>query len=145
METIGKRVTDEERLERIKTLFPDEKEARDILAYDKLVDSTDERTEYDLPEEQEKLARKYCRTGTRKAPPAYNWKQKKERKPNATKGGIITELTSFLENKSSFAVENLTIPNKEGIIDFQIGERMYSVTLTQHNVGWTRKKQKGYY
>ena len=39
MVIIAQRVTDAERLERIKRVFPDEKEAQDILAYDKAVEA----------------------------------------------------------------------------------------------------------
>lgn len=81
------------------------------------------------------------RTGTRKTT-AYKFDKKVTRKPNATKGGIIQELANFLSSASAFEIENLTIPLPEGAIDFQVGDKIYSLTLTQHNAGWVRKKKQ---
>lgn len=120
-------------------MFPDEKEALSILEYDKLVEAG-KPTQYDLSPEQEKEARKWMRTGTRKAT-AYKFNQPKTRKPNATKGGIIQELAKFLSEASAFEIRNLTIPLPEGAIDFEVGDKVYSLTLTQHNAGWVRKKK----
>lgn len=134
MSTIAQRITDAERLARIQTLFPDEAEAKEILAYDKAVEAG-EKTPYDLSPEQEKIARKYSHTGTRKAPMAYKF-NKRERKPNATKGGIIAELADFMEKHSNFEVQNLAITNKERQISFMIGEETFELTLVQ------KRKQK---
>lgn len=103
-------------------------EAEDIIAYDKAVDRG-EKTKYDLTAEQEKETRKY-RQADRK-PPVYNWQGKRERKPNATKGGLIAELFKFLTENSEFAVENAEITNKERQIAFQIGEDRFELTLVQ--------------
>ena len=129
MLTIASRITDVERLERIKKVFPDEKEAQDILAYDKAVEA-DEKTEYDLSPEKEKIAKKFSHAGTRKAPTAYKF-TKRERKPNATKGGIIAELADFLEHNSNFDVSNLAITNKERQISFMVGGETFELTLVQ--------------
>lgn len=126
---IASRATDAERLERIKRVFPDDKEARDILAYDKAVEAG-EKTPYDLSPEQEKIAKKFAHTGTRKTPTAYKLAPR-QRKPNATKGGIIAELADFMEHNSNFAVANLAITNKERQIAFKIGDDSFELTLVQ--------------
>lgn len=126
---IASRVTDAERLERIKRVFPDDKEARDILAYDKAVEAG-EKTPYDLSPEQEKIAKKFAHTGTRKTPTAYKFTPR-QRKPNATKGGIIAELADFMEHNSNFAVTDLAITNKERQIAFKIGDDSFELTLVQ--------------
>lgn len=129
MVIIAQRVTDAERLERIKRVFPDEKEAQDILAYDKAVEAG-EKTEYDLLPDKLKVAQKYAHAGTRKAPTAYKF-TKRERKPNATKGGIIAELAEFMEHNSNFDVSNLAITNKERQISFMVGGETFELTLVQ--------------
>lgn len=106
-----------------------EQEEKDLLIYDKAVEHG-EKTEHDLSPEQAKIAQKYAHTGTRKAPTAYKF-TKRERKPNATKGGIITELATFFEEKSDFSAENVQILNKERQISFQIGDETYELTLVQ--------------
>lgn len=126
---IASRVTDAERLERIKRVFPDDKEARDILAYDKAVERG-EKTEFDLPPDKEKAAKKFAHTGTRKTPTAYKFTPR-QRKPNATKGGIIAELADFMEHNSNFAVVDLAITNKERQIAFKIGDDSFELTLVQ--------------
>lgn len=65
------------------------------MAYDKAVEA-DKKTEYDLPPEKAKIAQKFAHAGTRKQPTAYKFTTR-QRKPNATKGGIIAELAEFLE------------------------------------------------
>ena len=129
MISTAQRITDAERLARIKTLFPDDVEAQDILAYDKAVDAG-QKTPYDLPPDKEKAAKKYAHAGTRKAPTAYKF-TKRERKPNATKGGIIAELADFMEKHSNFEVYNLAITNKERQISFMVGGETFELTLVQ--------------
>lgn len=104
-------------------------EAQKILAYDKAVDRG-EKTEHDLPQDKLEVARKFAHTGTRKAPTVYKF-TKRERKPNATKAGIIAELFTFLSENSDFAVENAEITNKERQIAFKIGEDSFELTLVQ--------------
>lgn len=104
-------------------------EAEDVYDYDCKV-KRDEKTEYDLPPDKMKIAQMYTRTGTRKMPTAYKF-TKRERKPNATKGGLIEEFATFLTEKSDFAVENVQIVNKERQIQFTIGENTFEITLVQ--------------
>lgn len=114
-----------ERIMRI--LDVDEKQADEIIAYDKAVDRG-EKTPYDLTKEQEKEVKKY-RQADRK-PTAYKF-PKKERKPNATKGGLIEEFYKFLNENCSFEVKNCEITNKERQIAFTIGDNSFELTLVQ--------------
>lgn len=122
-------MTDAQRLERIMRVFPDEQEARDILAYDKAVEAG-EKTEHDLPPDKAKAAQKFAHAGTRRTPTTYKF-NKRERKPNATKGGIIAELAEFMEKHSNFNVSNLVITNKERQISFEVGAETFELTLVQ--------------
>ena len=106
-----------------------EAEAKDIYAYDCAV-AKGEKTEHDLSPDKAKIAQKFAHAGTRKAPTAYKFTQR-QRKPNATKGGIISELAEFFEKNSQFNIENLQITNKERQISFTIGEETFEVTLVQ--------------
>lgn len=114
-------------------------EAENIFASDQAIERG-EKQDFDLPSDKLKIAQKFAHTGTRevkektenkKNGAAYNF-TKRERKPNATKGGIINELADFLQTNSQFSIENLTIPNKEQKISFSIGGVDFSLTLTQH-------------
>lgn len=107
----------------------DRQEAEQVYEYDKAVDH-DERTEYDLPPEKLKVERQMARTGTRKKPMVPKL-TKRERKPNATKGGIIAELAQFLTENSDFSVESVEIVNKERQIAFSIGGDKFELTLVQ--------------
>ena len=115
----------------------DKEEAERIYDYDKAVDH-DEATEFDLPPDKLKIAQKFAHTGTRKNPPVYKF-TKRERKPNATKGGIIAEIAQFLTESSEFSVTNLEITNKERQISFEIGADKFELTLVQ------KRKPKTWY
>ena len=106
-----------------------EEEKQELLAYDKAVERG-EKTEYDLKGEKAKAAQKYAHTGTRKVPTAYKFTTR-QRKPNATKGGIIAELAEFLEKHSQFSISELDITNKERQVAFKIGEDSFELTLVQ--------------
>lgn len=110
-------------------------EADDIIKTDKMIDKG-ERTPYDLDPETEKMAKKFANTTERKKPTVYSF-QKRERKANPTKGGIIAELAKFLENDSEFATESVEITNKERQISFSVGSEKYELTLVQ------KRKTKG--
>lgn len=104
-------------------------EAREIYAADVAIDHN-EPQDFDLPPDKVKVAQSFARTGTRKTPTAYKF-TKRERKPNATKAGIIAEIAQFLSEKSEFSVENMEITNKERQISFKIGDDCFEVTLVQ--------------
>lgn len=107
-------------------------EAEEIYAYDKALDPG-ERTEFDLPPEKEEVAKKMAHTGTReKKTPMIPNLTKRDRKPNATKGGVVSEIATFLEKDSEFDIKYLQVPNKEGKISFMIGDKWYTWALTEH-------------
>lgn len=107
----------------------DRAEAEQVYEYDCKVDAG-EKTEHDLTAAQQKIAQKFAHAGTRKTPTAYKFTQR-QRKPNATKAGIIAEIAEFLEKNSQFSVENLQVTNKERQISFEIGGEKYEFTLVQ--------------
>lgn len=111
----------------MRVLEVSEKEADEILAYDNAVDKG-LKTQYDFTKEQEKETRKY-RQADRK-PTAYKF-TKRERKPNATKGGLIQEFFEFLNEKSSFDISNCKITNKERQIAFSVADNDFELTLVQ--------------
>lgn len=104
-------------------------EAEALYDSDKAIDRG-EKQPFDLTPEQAKEAKKACHTGTRKTPTTYKF-TKRERKPNATKGGIISKLAQFLSASSGFEVENLEITNKERQVAFEIGGEKFELTLVQ--------------
>lgn len=111
----------------MRVLEVSEKEADEILAYDNAVDKG-LKTQYDFTKEQEKETRKY-RQADRK-PTAYKF-TKRERKPNATKGGLIQEFFEFLKEKSNFDISNCKITNKERQIAFSVADNDFELTLVQ--------------
>lgn len=112
--------------------FTDE-EIEDVIKADDAIDHG-EKVEFDLDPEKEKEAKKYIKSGTRKAPVNYqldNTGGKRSRKENPTKNAIIAEIAKFLEEISENACENVVITNKERQIAFTIGENSYELTLVQ--------------
>nr|DAN98389.1 MAG TPA: hypothetical protein [Caudoviricetes sp.] len=126
---ISSRISDAERIARYKALQLTPEQEAELLAYDKAVEA-DKKTEYDLPPDKAKIAQKFAHAGTRKAPTAYKFTPR-QRKPNATKGGIIAELAEFLEKNSQFSIADLSITNKERQIAFSIGGDSFELTLVQ--------------
>ena len=114
----------------IRILGVTEAEADEILACDKKIEQGKERMSFDLDPETEKMAKKFANAGERKKPIMFDGKAR-QRKANPTKGGIITELATFLTENSEFATENVEITNKERQIAFKIGENLYELTLVQ--------------
>lgn len=121
----------EEQIKRImEGLRCSREEAEQIYADDKAIDRG-ERMSFDLSKEQEKEAKKYVRSGTRKTPPAYkldNEGGKRSRKENPTKATIISEIAEFLTEKGYEMVE---ITNKERQIALKVGENSFELTLVQ--------------
>ncbi len=85
--------------------------------------------DFDLTPEQQKIAKQYTKTGTRKTT-AYNFSTRK-RKENPTKATVIAELFKFLTENDEISAENINILNKERQISFKIGENDYELTLIQ--------------
>lgn len=105
-------------------------EAEDIIKSDNAIDHN-KKVYFDLdPKLEKEIQKKYVATGTRKTPITFD-KKPRERKENATKSGIIAEISEFLSEKSEFSIENLQILNKERQISFQIGENTFELTLIQ--------------
>lgn len=125
----------EEAIRRIMSgLDCDRKEAEEIFEYDMKIERGDA-TLGVLSAEKQKIAAKYTRTGTREVKKPFVPKlEQRERKPNATKGGIIAEVAGFMEENSSFDIKNFQIPSKEGKIAFKIGEKWYTISLTEHRI-----------
>ena len=113
----------------IKLLDCTREEAIDIIETDKIIDKGG-RTQYDLSEEEEKIAIKISGIKDRKAKSVDN-KRGKVRAENPTKSGIIAEIAEYLTENCGFATENVTITNKERQITFKIGENDYEFTLVQ--------------
>ena len=101
-------------------------EAKQIIADDKAIDKG-ERMSFDLTPEQEKQAKKYAnvREHKKKTPASYQW-DKRERKADTTKEGVIEQISQFLiEN----GYANVEILNKSKLISFKIGEDTYEFDL----------------
>lgn len=108
-------------------------EAKEIYASDKAIDKG-EKQEFDLPQEQLKIAQKFAHAGTRKTPTVYNF-NKRERKQNPTKAGIISYLAESLAEFEG--ISNLNITNKERLITFSFNGENFDLTLVQ------KRKKKG--
>ena len=104
-------------------------EAIDIIETDNIIDKGG-RTQYDLSEEEEKIAMKISGIKDRKAKSENNMRGK-VRAENPTKSGIIAEIAEYLTENCGFATENVIITNKERQIAFKIGENDYEITLVQ--------------
>ena len=115
-------MTDKEKLATImRCLEVDEKTARDVIEYDKLVDQG-KPAPYDLTPEQKKAEKKARSTGTRKT--VYNF-SKRESNVEAGKVNIVNLLADALKAYSP------TIVKAEREIAFSIDGVEYSVTLTK--------------
>ena len=120
-------------LEAMRRLGLTDAEIDELVKADAAIDKG-EKMPFDLDAEQMKEAKKYIKTGTKKAPTVYkldNAEGKRSRKENPTKGAIIAELAKFLTETSENACEMVEITNKERQIAFKIGENSYELTLVQ--------------
>lgn len=127
----------QEQIERImRGLGCSEEEAKEIYAIDNAIDHN-EPMDFDLTEEQKKVAKTYTRTGTRKATEKGKMKEtglnltKRERKPNELKGLIISQIFKFLGENEEFSAEKVEIVNKERQISFSVGDRNFELTLVE--------------
>lgn len=114
----------------MKGLDVDREEAEQVYAYDLEVER--DSSVGQLPPEKEAIARKMTHTGTReKKKPMIPNLTPRQRKPNATKGGVVAELIKALQD-SEFEIQYLQVPNKEGKVSFKIGDKWYTWALTEH-------------
>lgn len=118
----------------MKTLDITEQEALELLEYDEDV-KKDRPTEYDLTEEQKKVAKKYTKADRQKTVNAYGKTVTRERKPDEDKRTIIELLFDTLCDEETF--ENVEIANKEKIITFNYNGNSYKLDLVKH------RKNKG--
>lgn len=99
-------------------------EAEKIIEDDKKIDKNQE-VDFGLSKEEEKKALKYANVKEHKKPAVYKF-DKRERKADTTKEGVIEQISQFLiEN----GYENVEITNKSKLIAFKIGEDNYEFNL----------------
>jgi hypothetical protein len=99
-------------------------EAEEILIADKKIDKG-EKVDFGLSAEEEKKALKYANVREKKKPMVLNL-QKRERKADTTKEGVIQAVYDFLVENG---YENCEITNKSKLISFSIGEDSYEFNL----------------
>ena len=117
--------TQKERIMRI--LKVSEKEADEILEYDKRIDKG-ERVEYDLSPELEKMAKKFANVTTHKKPMVLDTKPR-ERKADDVKIGLVESLFNHLNGNENIKCENVTITNKSKTISFVLNGETYEIDL----------------
>ena len=116
----------------MKTLDISRDEALQMIADDNAVDKGEKLNE--LSPEQQKIAKKYTITGTRKSHAetgVYNWSNKPKRKENPIKRTIIAKLFDFLSKNEEISAKNAEITNIERQIKFSVGENTFELTLVQ--------------
>ena len=107
-----------------------EAEARETALYDAEVEAG-ESTEFDLTPEQQKVAKKYTGTGTKKRPD-YQF-TKRERKPNDNKRWIMNKVRILFEELEALGeCKAVNLSNIERTIDFERDGKLYTLTLTEH-------------
>lgn len=119
----------------MKSLECTREEAIELLEYDEDVDK-DRTTEYDLTEEQKKVAKKYTKADRKKTVNAYGKTVTRERKPDEDKQIIIDLLYTALKVADD-DFSNLEIANKEKLITFTYNGNDYKLDLVKH------RKKKG--
>jgi hypothetical protein len=114
-----------------------EAEARETAEYDLAVENG-ESTEFDLTEEQKKVAKKYTGTGTKKRT-EYQF-TKRERKPNETKRHIMSLVRVLFEGlELKGECKGVNLSNIERTLDFEMDDKHYTLTLTEHRPPKTPK------
>jgi hypothetical protein len=118
-------VTDNERIEELVDLLGCSMvEAQQIIEDDKKIDKG-ERLPFDLSKEDEKKALKLANVKEHKKPAVYKF-DKRERKADTTKEGVIQQIADFLTENGYADVE---IVNKSKLITFKIGTDTYKLDL----------------
>ena len=104
----------------------DEQQAKQVIADDVKIDKG-EKVDFGLTKEQEKEALKFAnvKEHKKKDPMVLNL-QKRERKADTTKEGVIPQIFDFLVEQG---YENCEITNKSKLIAFKIGEDNYEFNL----------------
>jgi hypothetical protein len=118
-------VTDNERIDELVDLLGCSMvEAQQIIEDDKKIDKG-ERVAFDLSKEDEKKALKLANVKEHKKPAVYKF-DKRERKADTTKEGVIEQIANFLQENGYESVE---ITNKSKLIAFKIGDDNYEFNL----------------
>lgn len=99
-------------------------EAEQIIADDEKINKNQE-INFGLSKEEEKKALKYANVKEHKKPAVYKF-DKREKKADVTKEGVIQALYDFL---SKNGYEDTQILNKSKLISFKIGEDVYELDL----------------
>lgn len=99
-------------------------EAEQIIADDKKIDKN-QAVDFGLSKEEEKKALKYANVKEHKKPAVYKF-DKRERKADTTKEGVIQQIFDFLVENGYESVE---ITNKSKLIAFKIGDDNYEFNL----------------
>lgn len=126
---------EEKILKMMKSLDCTRDEAIELLEYDEDVEKN-RSTEYDLTEEQKKVAKKYTKADRKKTVNAYGKTVTRERKPDEDKQIIIDLLYTALKVADD-DFSNLEIANKEKLITFTYNGNDYKLDLVKH------RKKKG--
>ena len=106
----------------------------EMIEDDKAVDRN-EPLPWDMSKEEHKKAMKYANADEhkKKEPTVYNWNTEgKKRTENVTKVELISALAQFLADNEDFSCENVAITNKQGKVEFTVGDNSFSFSLTQH-------------
>ena len=99
-------------------------EAEQIIADDEKINKN-QAVDFGLSKEEEKKALKYANVREHKKPAVYKF-DKREKKADVTKEGVIQALFDFL---SKNGYEDTQILNKSKLISFKIGEDTYELDL----------------
>lgn len=99
-------------------------EAEQIIADDEKINKN-QAVDFGLSKEEEKKALKYANVKEHKKPAVYKF-DKREKKADVTKEGVIQALFDFL---SKNGYEDTQILNKSKLISFRIGEDDYELNL----------------
>jgi hypothetical protein len=120
----------EKEVKRLMATGMTEAEARETALYDAEVEAG-EATEFDLTPEQQKIAKKYTNTGTKKKT-EYQF-SKRERKPNEIKRKIMTCVRILFEGMElNGECKGVNLSNPERTLDFEMDGKQYTLTLTEH-------------
>ena len=99
-------------------------EAEQIIADDEKINKN-QAVDFGLSKEEEKKALKYANVKEHKKPAVYKF-DKREKKADVTKEGVIQALFDFL---SKNGYEDTQILNKSKLISFRIAEDHYALNL----------------
>lgn len=128
----------ERQMAAFKKLGYSDAQIEEMIEDDKAVDRN-EPLPWDMSKEEHKKAMKYAnadehkKPADKKTPTVYNWNTEgKKRTENVTKVELIAALAQFLTDNENFSCENVAITNKQGKVEFTVGDNSFSFSLTQH-------------